>query len=171
LSPLPEGLHQRELTVADIPAIVTLVARCDRTYSAWAGKWVPPGIEQETERWQLLFERPDGWAHGAFAGEAVVGAVAWRQAEEESGAAVAGVAHVVSVFTDPDWWERGIASHLLLAAEEAMRGQNYRYARLWTPRDAPAREFYVREGWTLDGRAKWEPKYGLHLVGYEKRLG
>jgi GNAT superfamily N-acetyltransferase len=171
VSPLPAGVHERELTAPDIPQTVALIARCDATYADWAGVWNAPASEEETERWELLLERSDSWARGAFAGGTLVGAVAWRQAEEKSGAAVPGVAHVVSVFTDPDWWGRGIASHLLSAAEEAMRVKAYRYARLWTPRDAPAREFYVREGWTLDGRAKWEPKFALHLVGYEKPLG
>jgi GNAT superfamily N-acetyltransferase len=168
---LPRGLEVRGLSAADVPAAVGLVARCDATYAEWAGGWIAPHPADEAERWERLLERSDGWAHGAFAAELLVAAVGWRRAEEESGAPVPGVAHVVSVFTDPDWWRRGIAAHLLGVAEGAMRGHAYRYARLWTPRDAPARAFYTHEGWTLDGRAKWEAKYGLHLVGYEKALG
>jgi GNAT superfamily N-acetyltransferase len=163
-------LTSRALGPADIPEVTALVARCDATYAEWAGAWTPPSMAEETDRWELLLARPDSWARGTFAGSALICAVAWRQAEEESGSPVPGVAHVVSVFTDPEWWRRGIAAALLEEAEQAMRDARYRVARLWTPRDAPAREFYVRQGWTLDGRAKWEPKFSLYLVGYEKQL-
>jgi GNAT superfamily N-acetyltransferase len=165
------ALEPRDIEGADIPAVVELVRRCDATYSEWAGPWLPPSAAAETERWEALLTRPEGWARGVFAGGEAVGAVAWRCAEEESGAPIPGVAHVVSVFTDPAWWGRGIAAGLLGAAEVAMRERHYRVGRLWTPRDAPARGFYVRQGWTLDGRARWESKYALHLVGYEKQLG
>ena len=96
--------------------------------------------------------------------------VAWRHAEDDNQSVIPGVTHVVAVFTDPDRWGQGIAAHLLELAEGAMRDGGYRIARLWTPRDAPAREFYIKQGWTLDGRAKWEPKFGLELVGFEKPL-
>lgn len=171
MNPVPVQLETRDLKPADIPEVVALVSRCDETYAEWAGAWTPPSESEETDRWELLLARPDSWARGAFEGSALISTVAWRRAEEESGAPVPGVAHVVSVFTDPARWGEGLAARLLDDAEEAMQAQGYRIARLWTPRDAPAREFYVRRGWTLDGRAKWEPKFSLHLVGYEKSLG
>lgn len=168
---LPAGLTARALGAADIEATVALVELCDRTYSEWAGEWTPPSTERERERWQRLVARPDGWARGAFDSDgALAGVVAFRQAEEESGSAVPGVAHVVAVFTDPGRWGRGIAAHLLAMAEEAMRVCGFRIARLWTPRDAPARGFYDAAGWELDGRAKWEQDLSLHLVGFEKPL-
>jgi GNAT superfamily N-acetyltransferase len=161
----------RELTVEDVPAAVDLVARCDVTYAEWAGDWTPPGKSDETERWEKLMARPDGWSWGTFDDATLVSVVGWRRALDESESEIPGVAQVVSVFTDPDRWGQGLAAHLLGLAEEEMRVQGYRVARLWTPRDAPARDFYARQNWTLDGRAKFESKFGLHLVGYEKRLG
>ena len=157
--------------MSDVEATVALVERCDKTYLEWAGDWTPPSSERERDRWQRLLERPDGWGHGAFdADGALAGVVAFRQAEEESGSAIPGVAHVVAVFTDPRRWGQGIAAHLLGLAEEAMRERGFRVARLWTPRDAPARGFYEAAGWHLDGRAKWDEEFSLHLVGYEKPL-
>ncbi len=171
MSPLPADLQERELAPADIPAIVALVERCDATYAEWAAEWTPPGADAEGERWADFFDRPDRFSRGAFdSAGALDGIVAWRRAETESGAAVEGIAHVNAVFTEPRRWGQGIAAHLLALAEAAASDRGFHTARLWTPRDAPARGFYVAQGWTLDGRAKWEPKFRLHLVGFEKRL-
>jgi GNAT superfamily N-acetyltransferase len=168
---LPDGLAARPLTDADIEPTVALVERCDRTYLDWAGDWTPPSPERERERWRQLLARPDGWGQGAFdEREWPAGVAAWRQAEEESGSPIPAVAHVVAVFTDPERWGQGIAAHLLELAEAAMRERDFRVARLWTPRDAPARGFYEATGWQLDGRAKWDEEFALHLVGYEKPL-
>lgn len=172
LSRLPWDLSDRDLQAADIEATVALVRRCDRTYVDWAGDWRPPSAARERERWTRLLERPDGWARGAFdAAGGLAGVVAWRRAEEESGSPIPGVAHVVAAFTDPRRWGEGIAAGLLDLAEDSMRASGFRTARLWTPRDAPARGFYEATGWRLDGREKWAEDFALHLVGYERALG
>jgi ribosomal protein S18 acetylase RimI-like enzyme len=171
MSPLPADLAAREMTAADIPAVVATVRRCDATYAEWADGWQQPSVAEETEDWEELLAMADGSAIVAADAEGTVaGAVGWKQAEDETVGRVPGVAHVVSVFTDPSRWREGIARALLSLAEEEMRLREFRIARLWTPRDAPARAFYDREGWTLDGRERFAEKLGFHLVGYEKRL-
>ncbi len=159
----------RDLTTADIPDVAAMVQRCDVTYMEWAVDWSPPSIEAEAEDWETHLARPDAWSHGAFDGK-LVGAVAFRAAEDPTSGVIPGVAHVSAVFTDPDHWRRGIATALLARAEAEMRCREYRIARLWTPRGAPARGFYERQGWTLDGRERFSERFGLELVGYERPL-
>ena len=164
------ALRFRGLTRGDVESVAAMVGRCDATYAEWAGDWKQPSEQEEAEEWERKLARHGAWVHGAFDGEAVVGAVSWRQAEDETSGEIPGVAHVGAVFTDPAHWRRGIASALLERAEAEMRRRRYRLARLWTPRDAPARGFYEAEGWTPDGRERFDPKFDLDLVGYEKRL-
>ncbi len=167
---LPADLVERPVEAEDIPGLVALIARCDATYAEWAGDWSAPDADDEAQRWTDHLERPGQWDHLAESPEGIVGVVAWRRAVTEDGSEIPGVAHVNAVFTDPARWGEGIAAHLLGAAmDEAVR-RRYRVARLWTPRDAPARGFYLRQGWTPDGRAKWEPRFHLHLIGFERRL-
>jgi GNAT superfamily N-acetyltransferase len=163
-------LRFRAVTRDDVDAVAAMVGRCDATYAEWAGDWEQPSAQAEAEEWERKLERPGGWVQGAFDGNAVVGAVSWRQADDETSGEIPGVAHVGAVFTDPAHWRRGIASALLERAEAEMRRRGFRVARLWTPRDAPARGFYEAEGWAPDGRERFEEKFGLELVGYEKRL-
>jgi GNAT superfamily N-acetyltransferase len=168
---LPPGLTTREMGPLDISASMSLVARCDETYAEWAGEWRQPPEAEELERWERFFTSESPWQWGVFEGERLISTVGWRQAIDENENRIPGVAHVISVFTDPEHWGRGLAGHLLELAETEMRARGFLRARLWTPRDAPARGFYAREGWNLDGRARFEPKFGLDLVGYEKPLG
>jgi hypothetical protein len=51
-----------------------------------------------------------------------------------------------------------------------MREGGYGHAILWTPTAAPARGFYERCGWHLDGREQWSTELQLPMVGYEKHL-
>ncbi len=75
-----------------------------------------------------------------------------------------GVAHVFAVFVLPPWWGRGVAPRLLDAVVEGMRERGYARGRLFTPeRQARARAFYAREGWT-ETRTFHEPELGFDLV-------
>jgi GNAT superfamily N-acetyltransferase len=170
--PLPPDLVDRDLEAADVPAAAVLVNRCDATYREWAGPdWDPPSFAAEAGRWERALGRADRWARGAFDADGeLVGAVGWRPAEDEAIGPIPGVAHVYAVFTDPRRWGEGIGSNLLAQAEASMVPRGFRIARLWTPRDAPARYFYESEGWTRDGRSRWDEQFGLDLVGYEKRV-
>lgn len=169
---LPADLAVRDLTLADSSAAAALVHSCDETYREWAEPgWEPQSVESEKARWERVLTRSPRRAQGVFdaAGD-LFGAVGWRQAEDESAGAIPGVAHVYAVFTHPERWGEGIAAALLGRAEAAMSAAGFERARLWTPRDAPARAFYERQGWSRDGRARWEDEMQLDLVGYEKAL-
>ncbi len=172
MSGLPADLAVRDLEPADADAAATLVHRCDETYREWAEpEWYPNSLESERGRWERAFDRPGNRALGAFdpAGE-LVAALGWREAANESLGVIPGVAHVYAVFTDPSRWREGIATALLALGEEEMTAAGYEWARLWTPREAPARALYEGCGWERDGRARWEEELRLDLVGYEKRL-
>ncbi len=47
-----------------------------------------------------------------------------------------------------------------------MRARGYVREQLWTPNGAPAEQFYLAQGWRLDGRREWHPWVGLEMVGY-----
>jgi GNAT superfamily N-acetyltransferase len=172
LSGLPSDLSARDLTPDDAAAAARLVIRCDATYLEWAEPgWHQDDFDTERDRWERSFERPGNRARGAFddSGE-LVAAIGWRAAADESLGVIPGVAHIYAVFTDPARWRQGIAAALLAWGEAEMAGAGYEWARLWTPREAPARAFYESLGWERDGRARWEEELRLELVGYEKRL-
>jgi GNAT superfamily N-acetyltransferase len=172
MSPLPSDLSVRDLTLEDSPAGARLVGRCDDTYGEWAAAdWHRDSFENELGRWERAFDRPGNRARGAFDRESeLVGVVGWRDAADESLGLIPGVAHVYAVFTDPARWGQGIGGGLLAWGENEMASAGYEWARLWTPRDAPARSFYEAQGWSEDGRARWEEDLRLDLVGYEKKL-
>ena len=70
----------------------------------------------------------------------------------------------------PSRWRQGIAGRLMALAEEEMRARGYVREQLWTPKGAPAEQFYVALGWGRDGRREWHPWAGLEMVGYAKAL-
>jgi len=51
-----------------------------------------------------------------------------------------------------------------------MKEAEFERALLWTPIAAPARRFYERCGWRLDGRDRWSTELHVPMVGYEKSL-
>jgi GNAT superfamily N-acetyltransferase len=172
VSGLPADLRLRDLTPDDSAAAARLVNRCDSTYAEWTGpEWRLDTVENELGRWERAFGRPGNRAAGAFNQTGgLVASIGWRDAADESLGVIPGVAHVYALFTDPARWRQGIAAGLLDWGESEMASADYEWARLWTPRDAPARAFYEARGWTEDGRARWEEELRLDLVGYEKKL-
>jgi GNAT superfamily N-acetyltransferase len=165
----------RAATRADIPALTTLVRRCDASARAWAGPHVPipPAAGEELE-WELRFARTGAWIHVALEddGGAIAGVVAFANAQvsREDRTLVAGLAHVSAVFVDPDRWRRGIARTLLDAAEAAMRAGGYDRAQLWTLEGSPAEHLYSALGWRRDGRRDVFPPMRLDVVAYVKAL-
>jgi len=112
------------------------------------------------------------WRVAEFAGE-VCGHVAilpselvtWRPAPDPE------VAHLWQLFVRPAAWGSGVAVALLEAAVDRASAQGYAQIRLFTPvRQARARRFYEREGWTAvddpldDGE-------GLLIIQYRRPVG
>src|SRR6266480_917732 len=116
--------------------------------------------------WEVSWRPADRWSKGAFdsAGR-LVAMVSWRPERDERDRAVPGVAHVSALFVDPRRWRQGIARELLETAEVAMDEHGFRFARLGTPENAPARGFYEATGWRADGRSSWHEPLGLAVVG------
>jgi GNAT superfamily N-acetyltransferase len=164
----------RPATRADVPALTTLVRRCDESARAWAGPHVPipPEAGEELE-WELRFARTGAWIHVAEDDDgAIAGVVAFAngQVSREDRTLVPGLAHVSAVFVDPARWRRGIARTLLDAAEAAMRAGGYERAQLWTLEGSPAERLYSALGWVRDGRRDVYPPMGLDVVAYVKAL-
>lgn len=191
---VPADLVVRAPAQRDIPAIAALVAACDETYRSWAPEgWTPPPAGQELDRWRGRITDGSWWTRVAVErGGRVVGLVCFTQAVVQralpgspgklpvrAAAADAGLlalepiphrAHVSAVFTHPERWREGIAAGLLDAAEAEMRAQGYREVQLWTPLEAPARQFYEAAGWRHDGREQWLAELALPIVAYVKPL-
>jgi GNAT superfamily N-acetyltransferase len=171
---LSRNLEVRPPRPGDAAAMAKLMVRGNSTYRDWAPRfWQPPGFERTKAQWHLRLREGDRWTRIAIdAHENLVALVSWRPAGEhgEEGIPVPGVGYVSHLYVEPSRWGGGIASGLLELAESAMRDGEFRRAILWTPTDAPARRFYERFGWELDGRERWSTELHLPMVGYEKSL-
>jgi GNAT superfamily N-acetyltransferase len=175
---LPVDLELRAPVRGEEHEIAALVGACDETYRAWAPPgWQPPPHSRELDRWRGRITDGSWWTRIAIEPSGrVVGlvcftqALAWAQDGLLPGEPIPRRAHISAVFTHPDRWREGIAAGMLAAAEHAMREQGYRKAQLWTPRDAPARLFYVACGWRQDGRQQWLDELSLPIVAYVKEL-
>jgi GNAT superfamily N-acetyltransferase len=158
----------------DARPMAAVMVTGNSTYREWAPRfWRPPGLERTQAQWHLRLREDDRWSRVAFDRRgSLVALASWRPAHEhgEEGAYVQGVSYVSHLYVHPDRWGNGIASGLLALAENAMRKGGYARAILWTPADAPARAFYERCGWRLDGRERWSGELQLPMVGYEKHL-
>ena len=158
----------------DARAMAALMVTGNSTYREWAPRfWRPPGRKRTQAQWHLRLREDDRWSRVAFDREgALVALASWRPARQhgEEGPRDPEVSYVSHLYVHPDQWGHGIASGLLALAEAAMRNADNRRAILWTPTDAPARGFYERCGWRLDGREQWSSELQLPMVGYEKHL-
>jgi GNAT superfamily N-acetyltransferase len=171
---LSRDLEIRAARSDDARAMATLMVTGNSTYTEWAPRfWSPPGLERTQAQWHLRLREDDRWSRVALDREgALVALASWRPAREhgEEGPRVPGVSYVSHLYVHPSRWGEGVASGLLSLAEAAMRDSDYARAILWTPADAPARGFYERGGWRLDGRERWSGELQLPMVGYEKHL-
>jgi GNAT superfamily N-acetyltransferase len=171
---LSRDLEIRSPRAGDARAMAELMVTGNSTYREWAPRfWRPPDLERTRAQWHLRLREDDRWSRVASGRDGAVAALAsWRPAREhgEQGPRVPGVGYVSHLYVHPDLWRRGIASRLLELAETAMRATDHARAILWTPTGAPARGFYQRCGWRVDGRERWSSELSLPMVGYEKHL-
>jgi GNAT superfamily N-acetyltransferase len=171
---LSRDLEIRPPRPDEAPALAKLMVRGNSTYRDWAPRfWQPPAFERTRSHWNLRLRECDRWTRVAIdQDENLVALVSWCPAREhgDEGAAVPGVGYVSHLYVEPSRWDGGIASGLLELAESAMQETACERAILWTPTAAPARRFYERCGWRLDGRERWSTELHLPMVGYEKQL-
>ena len=161
---LPSDLLERALDASDTLALTDLARVCDETYL----EWTPPGwmVPVAPPGWADKYLSPASWIHGAFEPSGrLIATVAFRPADHDPA-----VAHVGLVFTHPSRWREGIASSMLEHAEAEMIVRGFVREQLWTPKGAPAEQFYVARGWRRDGRDEWHPWVGLAMVGYARNL-
>jgi GNAT superfamily N-acetyltransferase len=174
MTALARDLTLRSPVRDDAPAMAGLMVRGNSTYREFAPRfWRPPGLERTQSQWYLRLRETERWTRVAFGRDGDLAALAsWRPAREhgDEGPHVPGVSYVSHLYVDPGRWGNGIASGLLELAEAVMRDAAYTRAILWTPTGAPARGFYERCGWRLDGREQWSAELQLPMIGYEKHL-
>jgi len=152
-------------TRADIPALARLVQDCDASHRAWTDHLELPELADQAASWDVQFSRRGAWIGVAEDDDGrIVGVVAYAPASQ------IGIAHVSAVFVHPTHWGRGIARRLVTAAEDAMRAEGYRGARLWTLAGSPAETVYRRLGWHPDGRRGESTSLDLPTVGYARQL-
>jgi GNAT superfamily N-acetyltransferase len=169
-----QELEIREARPDDARAMAKLMVRGNGTYRDWAPRfWQPPAFERTHAQWNLRLREDGRWTRVVIdADENLIGLVSWRPAREhgDEGIVLPGVAYVSHLYVEPAMWGNGIARGLLHLAEAAMREAGFERALLWTPTAAPARGFYERCGWSLDGRERWSTELHLPMVGYEREL-
>jgi GNAT superfamily N-acetyltransferase len=127
------------------------------TYSDWAPDWSPAEDLDAQQRagWARSLAQPDRWtavveAHSRIAAVCSFGPAMTAPAGE--GEPIPGMAHVGAVFVDREWWGRGIARALLLAATEEIAARGFQRARLIVPEGHErARRLYARNGWQTVG--------------------
>jgi GNAT superfamily N-acetyltransferase len=151
----------RPLGAGDVDALTALARICDETYLSWT----PPGwsVPVAPPHWADRYLEDDAWALAGWDEDQLIASVAFRSFS-------ASVAHVGLVLVHPSRWRQGIARRLLSLAEDEMRARGFVREQLWTPVGAPAEQFYVAQGWRLDGRREFHPWAGLEMVGYGKVL-
>jgi GNAT superfamily N-acetyltransferase len=169
----------RRATVDDLDAILAHLRAGFASFAEFApAGWQPPNPHRE--RTAKLLERPSTWAAIALDGEHSVGHVSFtpgrgRPFEQHGGAwrdepPIPGLAHLWQLFVIPERWGTGVAERLYEAGIDAMVGEGYERARLYTPVDhGRARRFYERRGWTMTGQAV-DSEIGLALAEYRLEL-
>ena len=78
-------------------------------------------------------------------------------------------AHLYALYVQPQYMNQGLGSALIGAGVECLKRRGFRTATLWVlESNEPARRFYERKGWVLDGQTKAETiqDFTLHEVRY-----
>jgi GNAT superfamily N-acetyltransferase len=171
---LSTELEVRAACSGDAPAMAALMVGGNSTYADWAPRfWRPPSRARTQSQWNQRLREEERWTRLALdRASDLVALASWCPGREhgDEGAPVPGVGYVSHLYVHSSRWGHGIARGLLDLAQEAMRRADIARAVLWTPERAPARDFYERCGWRLDGRERWSTELQLPMVGYEKHL-
>jgi GNAT superfamily N-acetyltransferase len=156
----------RPATLDDVPVLTETQRQGFEGYAAFLPSgWAPPPSETEAQGIRDRLEQPGVWCVIAQAGDEIAGHAGFVPAHD------AGLAHLWALFVREPWWGSGVARELHGLALAEARARGYRSMRLYTPaRQARARRFYEREGWTTDGAERWEPMLAFDLVEYRRGL-
>lgn len=151
----------RDAAPGDLEAVATLFLRCWRESYA---EVLPAGaiaVFDETgarELWRPALEAPRPGTRGVVALDdgRVVGVIRMGRDPDEPE-----VAHVFSLYVDPDAQGSGVGGRLLGEADAWFQGQGLSDATLWSfEANERARAFYARHGWSPDGGTRVEPEFG-----------
>ena len=157
----------------DAPQIAHLAIAGFETYRAFAPDgWEPPTIDAATAEVIAALALPSAWCTIASDAAGHAGHVGWLAAEHaRRPVADPGLAHLWQLFVRRDRWGDGLARRLHDAALEAAGARGFTVMRLYTPaRQARARRFYEREGWTLARPAFDDAAFGMSIVEYRRAL-
>jgi GNAT superfamily N-acetyltransferase len=154
----------RVAAVADSPVIARTVGIGFDSYRAFAPPgWEPPPYSLELATTRERIVRGDAWVLLAFDGDEPAGQVALLADPEPA------TVYLWQLFLRPPYWGTGLAGRLHAAFLAEARKRGYERGRLRTPaRQARARRFYERSGWTSDGVETFEQRIGLDLVDYTR---
>ncbi|MBW3587915.1 MAG: GNAT family N-acetyltransferase [Actinobacteria bacterium] len=89
-------------------------------------------------------------------------------------ASTEGVAELWSIYLLKEFWDKGIGKRLHDALLDELKSRAFREVFLWVMEsNARTREWYERQGWTLDGGRKTDELWGATIteVRYRKDLG
>ena len=145
---------------SDAEALIALVQASFEGYRAIGPPgWEPPDEWERLEFTRAELARPETFALAAWDGDILAGHVRWVPLGDPVDI------HFRSLFVAESHWGTGVARELHAAAVDAMDGRS---ARLFTPaRQARARRFYEREGWTLVADLDDE-HFGMPLAEYRR---
>jgi len=124
-------------------------------------------VESRTESWNRILRQTRGRVLVSEQDGVIVGFCAVGPATDDDWG------EVYAIYLDPDQWGRGLGRDLLAESEQALIDDGYWRGLLWVlDRNARARAFYERQGWTLGKPIRLETIGGTDVneVRYEKAL-
>jgi GNAT superfamily N-acetyltransferase len=134
--------------------------------------WEPPDANAELERLRSLLGNAEVWClvaeeDGEPAGHVAI-MPAWLHPHPSDDDRMA---HLWQLFVPPRWWGTGLATELHAEAVREASSRGFRSMRLFTPaRQARARRFYEREGWTAAGEPTDDLGFGIPVVEYRRAI-
>ena len=168
----PGELRFRTAEPADAPRIAPVMAAGFATFRAFApAGWEPPSEAAFADGIAVRLGHPGAWCRLAEdAAGVVAGYVALLPATDgRHPVPDPRLAHFWMLFVRAPWWGTGLAARLHADACAAAAERGYTAMRLFTPaRQARARRFYEREGWTLSRDAELDPEIGFDVVEYRR---
>ena len=161
-------------TAADAERLAAAVVEGTEDYREFAGPdWPGFTLEDEVAHARADLADPDTWClvavdhKGGHVGQVVIipAVKSGRPADDPA------LAHLRNLFVRRDHWGTGVARRLHDSAVEEARRRGYTEIRLFAAAgQARARRFYEREGWVLAGEPAFDPRPGLVMAEYRRRL-